>query len=133
MSYLRWLGRVLVFPFYYALEVIKANLGVAREILTPGSRITAGFVELPLRATSDLEITTIANMISLTPGTVTVAVRKDPATLWVHGMYVEDPDAFRADLYAMEARMIGALRRDGDPGPLPPQPTSRRLDHEETA
>ncbi|MBO1753373.1 Na+/H+ antiporter subunit E [Actinotalea sp. BY-33] len=120
ISALRWGLRILAFPVYYALEVVKANLVLAKDLLTPGSSISAGFIEVPLRARTDIEITTIANMITLTPGTVTVAVRKAPATLWVHGMYVEDPDSFREGIYAMEARMIGFLRRDPEPGPVPP-------------
>ncbi|KGM13876.1 Na+/H+ antiporter subunit E [Cellulomonas bogoriensis] len=119
---LRWTGRILAFPFSFAYEVVKANLVLAGDILTPGSRINAGFVELPLRCRTDMEITTIANFITLTPGTVTVAVRKDPATLWVHGMYIDDVEEFRAELYAMEATVIGVLRKDPDPGPVPLAP-----------
>ncbi|MCL3859545.1 Na+/H+ antiporter subunit E [Actinotalea sp. K2] len=122
MSRVRWALRLLGFPFYFAAEVVKANTTVARDILTPGSRITAGFVELPLRCVTDLEITTMANLITLTPGTVTVAVRKDPATLWVHGMYITDLEEFRADQYAMETRLLAAMRRDPDAGPVPPAP-----------
>lgn len=108
---LRWGLRLLAFPFYYAAELAKANATVGLDILTPGSRATPGFVELPLRSVTDLEITMLANLISLTPGTVTVAVREEPATLWVHGLYVRDPESFRAELHAMEDRMLGAMRR----------------------
>ncbi|GLU47819.1 Na+/H+ antiporter subunit E [Nocardiopsis ansamitocini] len=117
--HLRWAARLLFFPCYYALEVLKSSATVAFDILTPGSRMAAGFVELPLRCTTDLEITLIANLISLTPGTVTVAVRAEPATLWVHGMYAPDPDTLRAELRAMETRLLSAIRPSGEAGSVP--------------
>ncbi|APU15855.1 MULTISPECIES: Na+/H+ antiporter subunit E [Actinoalloteichus] len=118
-SQLRWLTRLLRFPFYYALEVVKSSTTVALDILTPGSRATPAFVEVRLRCTTDLEITMLANMISLTPGTVTVATRRRPATLWVHGMYVDDRESFREELYAMEDRLLAVTRRNGAPDRLP--------------
>jgi multicomponent Na+:H+ antiporter subunit E len=116
---LRQAGRLLVFLVWYVGQLLRANGHVITDVLTPGSRVAPGFLELPLRCRTDLEITTIANLISLTPGTVTVAVRPEPATIWVHGMYIHDVEAFRADLHEMEGRMLGALRPQADPGRVP--------------
>lgn len=113
MTYLTWGLRVLWFPFYAAGEIFKSSWRVMWDILTPGSASTPAFVEVPIRASSDFEVTMLANLISLTPGTVTVAVRNDPSTLWVHGLYVQDRESFQREIYAMEARLLAVTRPAG--------------------
>jgi multicomponent Na+:H+ antiporter subunit E len=113
MTYLTWALRALWFPFYAAGEITKTSFEVMWDIVTPGSSSTPAFVEVPLRASSDFEVTMLANLISLTPGTVTVAVRKEPSTLWVHGLYVEDRESFQQGIRAMEDRLLAVTRPAG--------------------
>lgn len=101
--------RLVGFAVWFGRELVRANLQVAWDVLTPRSRLEPGVVELPLRSRTDLEIAGIANLISLTPGTLTLAVRADPPALWVHGMYAADPDSFQHRLHLMEDRMLRAL------------------------
>lgn len=110
MNYLKWALRLLWFPFYAGAEITKTSFQVMWDILTPGSAATPAFVEVPIRGRSDFEVTMLANLISLTPGTVTVAVRHEPSTLWVHGLYVEDRESFREDIHAMEDRILAFTR-----------------------
>ena len=106
----RRIGRLSGFALWYAWQVVVANLQVAWDVVTPRSRLQAGIVELPLRSRTDVEIATVANLVSLTPGTLTLRIRREPATLWVHGMYAPDPEAFRRRLHALEGRLLWALR-----------------------
>ena len=115
MTYLTWALRLLWFPFYAGGEIVKTTFQVMWDIVTPGSSATPAFVEVPIRATGDLEVTMLANLISLTPGTVTVAVRRDPSTLWVHGLYVEDRESFQKEIHAMEDRVLAVPRPKGGP------------------
>jgi multicomponent Na+:H+ antiporter subunit E len=123
VSALARIPRLLGFAVYFLRELVTANLQVVRDVLTPGSRLASGIVELPLRSRTPAEITLIANLYSLTPGTLTLAVRRDPDVLYVHGMYAGDRDEFVRQLEEMENRMLHALRgpeRDGR------QPAGRR-------
>ncbi|WP_285730527.1 Na+/H+ antiporter subunit E [Nocardiopsis sp. ATB16-24] len=108
-------ARTLWFPFAYAGHVVSASVRMSWDVLTPGSASTPAFVEVPLRCRTAFEVTTIANMVSLAPGSVTVATRMDPPTLWVHGMYAPTDEAFRDTVYAMEDRLLGVTRRKGPP------------------
>lgn len=110
MNYLKWALRLLWFPFYAGGEIVKTSFQVMWDIVTPGSSSTPAFVEVPVRCRTDFEVTMLANLISLTPGTVTVAVRNEPCTLWVHGLYVEDHDSFREDIHTMEDRVLAVTR-----------------------
>jgi len=48
---------------------------------------------VPLDVQDDVQITMLANLISLTPGTLSVDVSDDKKNLYVHAMYGDDPDA----------------------------------------
>ena len=112
---LRKIVRIAWFPFFYGAKVVGSSLQVARDILTPGSAASPAFIEVALNSRTDVEITSIANMVSLTPGTVTVAVRTDPPTLWVHGLYTADEEAFFADIHQMEDYLLDITRPHGAP------------------
>ncbi|MFD3686529.1 Na+/H+ antiporter subunit E [Nocardiopsis sp. NPDC058631] len=107
---LRRAARIAWFPFFYGARVVASSLQVARDILTPGSSATPAFLRVPLRCRTDMEVTAIANMVSLTPGTVTVATRLDPPTLWVHGLYTADEQAFHDDIRQMEDYLLAITR-----------------------
>lgn len=119
MNLLTWPFRWLRFVLQYVWLLIESNVIVGWDIVTPGTKMDAGIMRLPLRCSTDLEITLFANLISLTPGTLTLSVQNDPPVLYVHGMYAPDRDEFRAELYEHEAKLLKAMRRDGDPGPIP--------------
>ncbi|WP_150252350.1 Na+/H+ antiporter subunit E [Nocardiopsis deserti] len=102
--------RIAWFPFFYGSRVVTSTLRVAWDVLTPGSASVPALIEVPLRCRTDLEITAVANMVSLTPGTVTVATRTNPPALWVHGMYTTDEQAFLDDIRQMEDYLLSLTR-----------------------
>jgi multicomponent Na+:H+ antiporter subunit E len=86
---------VLSFIPFFLWELIKANFRVAYEVVTPHHTMSPGVVAVPLDATSDAEITVLANLITLTPGTLSLDVSTDRKVLYVHVMFVTDADTFR--------------------------------------
>lgn len=109
---LRRVGRVLVFSGYFLRLLVVANWEVLADLLTPGSRLRPGIVALPLRCRTAGEITLLSDLITLTPGTLTLDVSDDLDVMFVHGMYAPDADEFRAELKDLEARMLHAVRLD---------------------
>ncbi|MCG8349308.1 MAG: Na+/H+ antiporter subunit E, partial [Chloroflexales bacterium] len=80
-------------------EIIVANLNVARTVLfTPRAKLRPGIIAVPLDVTSDVEITMLANIITLTPGTLSLDVSDDRKVLYVHAIDVGDPDTFRQSI-----------------------------------
>lgn len=103
--------KVLGFVFYFIYELIKANLQVALDVITPRFYMQPGIVSVPLDAHSDLEITLLANVISLTPGSLSLDVSDDRKVLYVHAMYVTDRQAFvRQIKNGFEKRLLSILR-----------------------
>lgn len=85
-----WLLLRLFVVFLYELAV--SGLTVAKLVLTPGLRFRSGILAIPLEAKHDLEIMLFANLISLTPGTLSLDVSDDRRTLYVHAMATDDPE-----------------------------------------
>jgi multicomponent Na+:H+ antiporter subunit E len=101
--------RLLVFLGYFAWQLVVSNVVVAREILTPRDRVRSGIVAVPVPACSDLVITIVANAITLTPGTLTLEVWRDPATLYVHVLHLDDLDEVRRDIRTLQTMVVRAI------------------------
>lgn len=109
--------RLPVFTVWFAWQVLASSGKILHDIATRGSEATARVVRLPLRSTSDAEVTLIATLITLTPGTLTLGVvpREDGGRcLLVHSMYHHDHPSALAELSHMEDRMLHALAVEDD-------------------
>ncbi len=98
------------FLAYYAWELLKSNAVILYEILTPGLDMRPGVIGIPIRAKTDLEITILANLITMTPGTLSLDISPDRRTLYIHAMYIHDPEALRKDIQEnLERRVLELL------------------------
>lgn len=90
-AYREKLKTVIGFFLFFLRELVVANLRVAHDVLTPRHRMTPGIVAIPIDLESDLQITLLATLITLTPGSLSLHVADDRKTLYVHAMYIDDP------------------------------------------
>jgi multicomponent K+:H+ antiporter subunit E len=74
-------------------DIVLSNVEVLLRVLGPESAIHPGFVRVPLDLTDDWAITTLAGIVTMTPGTLTADVALDRSYLLVHAFHVEDADA----------------------------------------
>jgi multicomponent Na+:H+ antiporter subunit E len=110
-AYFGRVGRVGRFVAFYVVELFKANWRVATDVVTPRHRSRPGIVAVPLDARTDAEITILANLLSMTPGTLSIDVSDDRRVLYVHAMFVEDAAQFRLDIKEnFERRVLEMLR-----------------------
>ena len=99
--------RFILFMGFFIRELVVANLRVAWEVITPEHHMRPAIIAIPLDTESDLQITVLANFITLTPGTLSLDVLADRKILYVHTMYVDDPEDFRRDIKErLEKRVI---------------------------
>jgi multicomponent Na+:H+ antiporter subunit E len=99
----------LRFALYFCWKLIEASAVVAWEVVTPRNKINEGIVAVPIRGWSDGFITLVANAISLTPGTLTIEARRDPAVLYVHVLHLRDVEALRTDVRRLEELAMQAF------------------------
>lgn len=103
--------RLVEFGGFFLAELVISSLRVALDVLTPRDRARPGIVAVPLEAESDAEITLLANLVSLTPGTLSLEVSPDRGTLYVHVMFLEDVEAtIREIKQGFERRVLELLR-----------------------
>lgn len=109
--YFRKYPRLLALIAHYGWELVCSALRVAIDILTPSYRARPGMIAVPLRAERNLEITLLANLITMTPGSLCVEVSADRRVLYVHVMFVADAEAIRAEIRdKLERRLLAILR-----------------------
>lgn len=94
-NYFRKVPQVIGFVWFFLWELVKANLRMMVTVLSPRLTIRPAVIAIPLDARSDIEITLLANLITLTPGSLYLDVSQDRCVMYVHTMHVDDPDLFR--------------------------------------
>lgn len=109
--FIKKLHKILLFMLFFAKELIIANLKIAYDIITPTHYMRPAIIAYPLDAKTDIEITLIANCITLTPGTLSLDVSEDKSTLYVHCMYVHNRDeVIQSIKQGFEKRILEILR-----------------------
>lgn len=109
--YSRKLPQIVQFVGFFLVQLVLANVRVAIKVISPTLNIRPGIVEIPLDIQSDLGITLLANLITLTPGTLSLEVAPDKSALYVHTMDMDDPDNFRKQIkHSFERRIQELLK-----------------------
>ena len=105
-NYFQRAALLIRFALFYLMELFFANLRVAATVLSPRMRITPAVVAIPLEAESELSITLLSNLITLTPGSLTLDISVDSRVLYVHTMYADDIDKFCLGIKELERRVL---------------------------
>lgn len=103
------LRRVLGLGWLFLKELFMSAIRVARLVIRPDlkAHLRPAIVAYPLRVKRDAEITLLANMITLTPGTLSIDVSEDRRFLYIHTIVLTDREAFIAEIRdGFEARVI---------------------------
>ncbi|HEV8033267.1 Na+/H+ antiporter subunit E [Yoonia sp.] len=98
--------RIVRLALYFIYDLCVSSIRVAYDVLTPTDYSNPKILEMPLDVQSDIEILLVTNLISLTPGTLSLDVTPDRKTLIVHAMFADDPDAVIASLKNGMERMV---------------------------
>lgn len=110
-SYSRKVWQITRLVAYLAWRIVLANVEIAWRVLKPRLDIRPAMIAVPLRARTDAEITLLANLITLTPGTVSIDLSPDHSTLYVHVIDLRDPDEFKRSIRrGLERRVLEVLR-----------------------
>ena len=109
--YFNKVPRIISFVFYFMYEMVKANVQVAYDVMTPKYFMKPGIVRFPLDAETEMEINLLSTMISLTPGTLILDISEDRKTMYIHVTYLNDPECFVHDTKTgLEKRLLEAIR-----------------------
>jgi multicomponent Na+:H+ antiporter subunit E len=109
--YFQRLPKVLRLMVYFVKELFVSNFRVMWDVITPRHISRPGIIGVPLEAETGLEIMLVANLVSLTPGTLSVDVSDDKKILYVHVMFLEDVEqTIRSIKDGLERRVLEVMR-----------------------
>lgn len=101
-----WIWLLVIFLY----ELVVSSIEVAWDVVTPQHRARPAIIEMPLDVKSDAGILLVTNLISLTPGTLSIDVSDDRSTLKIHAMFADDPESLVRNLKSgMEKWVINAV------------------------
>lgn len=104
-------GKVLSLALLFVKELILSAWRVAKLVVSPRMELQPGIFAYPLKVDRDFEITLLANLITLTPGTLSVDVSDDKRLLYVHAIDCSDPEAAIKDIETgFERKILEAFR-----------------------
>ena len=106
MKWIRKAFAVFRLAGYTIGELTLANLRVAVHLFSPLERLKPRIVRVPIEKASPAELVVLSNLITLTPGTLTVEVDEDLTSLYVHVMNAGDVEKVRKQIQTGFARRI---------------------------
>jgi len=88
--YFRKVGMGVRLLGFFLKELLVANWAVVKLVLAPRLKARSGIIAYPLELQNDILITLLANMITLTPGTLSVEISPDRHFLFIHVLDIAD-------------------------------------------
>lgn len=93
-------GRFYLYPIYrlfilfliFIRELILSNIDIVKLVYSRNPDFEPGIFTMPIEVTKDWEITLLANLITLTPGTLTIAISEDRKYFFIHAMHIDDKE-----------------------------------------
>lgn len=102
---------MLLLVLFFVREVLASAWRVALVAVRPRLDIRPGILAVPVAVSTDVQLAVLANLVSLTPGTLSLDVSPEGDVLYVHALDVEGDgeDIRRAIEQRLERRVIAAL------------------------
>lgn len=111
VGYFSRLRRIVSLFLLFVYELVLSAFRVAVLVLKPNMDLKPGIIAYDLKVDRDMEITLLANLITLTPGTLSVDVSSDRTKLFIHALDCSDPDQIRHDIAdGFERKILEAFR-----------------------
>ncbi|WP_280768542.1 Na+/H+ antiporter subunit E [Salipaludibacillus daqingensis] len=92
--------------FLFTYKLVLSNIDVTKIVLSPKMNIQPGIIAVPTKLKTDWEVTLLANLISLTPGTLTMNFSENGRTLYVHSIHVPDKEKAIKEIHESFERAI---------------------------
>lgn len=106
-----WLG------LYFLWKLTEASAFLAFEVVTPRNRVRPAIVSVDLSTSSHAIATLVANLVSLTPGTLTLEVDEETLTLYIHVLHLSTFEGLREDVLSFERLSLAAFPEEpAEPG-----------------
>ncbi|WP_339157719.1 Na+/H+ antiporter subunit E [Paenibacillus sp. FSL W8-0186] len=109
--YMRKVWAMIKLLVLFIKELFKSSFVVIGQVLSPKLNIRPGIFAYKTELTGDWEVTILANLITLTPGTLTLDVSREGSTLYIHAMDIDDVDKLCSDIRSTFEKAILEVTR----------------------
>jgi multicomponent Na+:H+ antiporter subunit E len=96
---------ILEFVVFYLVKLVQANIYIAWDILTPKMHTKPAFMEVPVTLKSNLGLLLFSNLLSMTPGTLSMDITEDRKKLIIHVLYYSTDDIMLKDLMDIQDKI----------------------------
>lgn len=110
LAYRKHIYGVARFSLFYLGEILFSNLRIARDVLRGSPRIQPGIVALDVEKLSPRTTVIVANLITMTPGTLSLDIDDEDHFLYVHCLYLQDPEEARRNMQQDYVETIAKLQ-----------------------
>lgn len=108
-TYGRRIFQTVGFLAYFVKILIQSNWTVAKVLMRPGFNESPRVIRYSVEGLTNLQITALANVITLTPGTLSMDISEDKKTLYVHCMFGVSREQITRDLDDLRDRIMKEL------------------------
>lgn len=109
--YLRKILATVKFLIVVTREIILSTVFVIQKVVNPKATIAPGIFTLHTVLESDIEITILSLLITLTPGSVVMEVTPEGKTLYIHAIDIpEAKNTVLKSIYAFEEAIMEVTR-----------------------
>jgi multicomponent Na+:H+ antiporter subunit E len=110
-KYFRDVYDVIALIIFFIVELILANLRMAYYTVMPLNRMRPAVIAVPIEPMNETELTVLANLLTLTPGTLTLDISDDRRIMYVHVMRLYDLEEAKREIKrGFEERVLKGLR-----------------------
>lgn len=96
---------MLEFTGFYMYNLAAANFYIAWDILTPRMRMKPAFMEIPVTLESDFGLLLFSNLLSMTPGTISMDISEDKKTVLVHVLYYKTDEIMMSEFFKIQEKI----------------------------
>ncbi|MFC7060712.1 Na+/H+ antiporter subunit E [Halobacillus seohaensis] len=109
--YMKRVFSVIKLILLFVRELLLSNIEIVKLAYKPKFNIQPGIFILPIELKSNWEITLLANLISLTPGTLSLDVSEDYSKIYIHAMDIPDVEESINDIKDIFEKTIMEVTR----------------------
>jgi multicomponent Na+:H+ antiporter subunit E len=102
------------FVVFFAREMVESVLLLSRAVLSRESQLHTGVIAVPVHGCRGSLLAVLANLLALTPGTMTVELRDEPPTLYAHVLIFRDLESVRAKVQRLNRLVVLAFAPQDD-------------------
>lgn len=95
MTILPRILKLIAFIAFYLKEVVLCNVRVAIDVATPTHYMHPAIVAIPVNPKlTDFQLLLLSNLITMTPGTLSMEINEQRTILYAHVMYFQNEETF---------------------------------------